>query len=410
MLERLRLRLELLTPGVVLLVVSLPLFGLYFATASKGLPYHIDAMTNALSGWHLAAHGSFYLDEAPDLASQENFQNIGWFVRTPSGHVVSQYPPGAALVAAPFYLVYPRAETRTLFGVNEPDSPGVALEVPSLVPAAVAASLATALAVGFLTLTCLSFLAPSRAVVGGYVIGLGTGAWAVASNALWQHGPAMLWIAVGLFLASRRHLLGAGLAFGMAIFTRPHTALIAAGLGLALGIARRTVKPVIRVAIGSSLGLAAVVVYNWIVFGTASISGGYGSSFTDRALSGNWWWYLRNVAGALFDPAHGLLIWAPFLVVLIPGLIKAWKIAPDWVRGAAVGGLLYLLLQLKANRFSGGDGHFAYRYPLEMLAACAPLLVLSWREWVSDHPFRSRFFSAGVILAVVGQAIGAVLY
>jgi len=169
-------------------------------------------------------------------------------------------------------------------------------------------------------------------------------------------------------------------------------------------------KPTLKIAAGSVLGLGALVAFNWAVFGSPSITGGYGPSFANRALSGDWWWYLRNIGGAAFDPQHGLFIWAPFLLVLIPGLVKAWKAAPDWVRGAAIGGVLYLLVQLKANRFSGGGGHFAYRYPLEALAASAPLLVLSWREWVSEHPVRTKLFAGGVVLAVVGQVIGAILY
>ncbi len=411
--QRLRLQLDRLdrfAPRAVFLLVFVPLFAIYFSTASRGLPYHIDAMTNALTAWHIAARGSVYADESPNLTTPQSYGNIAWFVKTNTGHVVSQYPPGTALIAAPFYLFDTSFRSIPIGGSNDPQAPRVPVDVPSLVPAAIAASAATAAAIALLALVFLQFLSPSRAIGAAYVAGLGTGAWAVASNALWQHGPAMFWIALALFLSSRRHLYGAGLAFGMAIMTRPHIALIAAGLGLAIGIARRSLKPVLQVGVGSALGLGALLTYNWAVFGSVSISGGYGSGFADRALSGNWWWYLRNIAGALFDPSHGLLFWAPFLIILIPGLVKAWKVAPPWARGAAIGGVFYLLLQLKANRFSGGDGHFAYRYPLEMLAAAAPLLALSWREWVKGHTFRTKLFTAGVVLSVVGQTIGAILY
>ena len=386
----------------------IPLFGIYFATATTSLPYHIDALTNVLTGWHVAARGSIYLDESPDLANPASFRNVGWFVRTPRGHVVSQYPPGAALIAIPFYTADRQSTRMILYGNNDPDAPGVTLDLPSLIPAAAAASFATALAMALLALVSLQFLSPARAMVASYVAGLGTGAWAVASDSLWQHGPGMLWIALALYLTVRKHQVGAGLAFGMAILTRPHLALIAAAVGIAIGLARRSFRPVLEVGIGSSIGLAALLVYNRVVFGAFSVTGGYGTGFTEQAVHSSATWYLRNIAGAFVDPTRGLLIWTPFLIVLIPGLVRAWKAAPAWVKGAAIGGLLYLLLQLKANRFSGGTGFFAYRYPLEFLTAAAPLLVLAYREWISDHKLRTRVFQLAVLFSVFAQATGAI--
>jgi hypothetical protein len=407
-LNRLGVRLDRLSSIRLFFAVLIPLFAIYLATATVRLPYHIDAFTNALTAWHIADHGSIYLDESPDLASPDNFASTGLFTTTSDGHIVSQYPPGAALVAVPFYLLDRSSIRLPMYGSNKPNAPPVTIDVPSLVPASAAASLATALAVALLALVFLPFLSPSRAIIGAYVAGLGTGAWSVASNALWQHGPAMLWIALALYLVSRGHRVWGGLAFGLAILTRPHIALIAAAVGIAVGLTKRSFKPVLAVGSGSLLGLLALVGYNWAVFGSMSISGGYGPVFAERAANSSLSWYLKNIAGALVDPIHGLLIWAPFLILLIPGLAKGWKSTPSWAKGAAIGGLLYLLLQLKANRFSGGDGFLGYRYPLEALVAAAPLLVISWKEWIANRPFRTRLFSASVVLSIALQTIGAI--
>src|SRR5690606_24249235 len=105
-----------------------------------------------------------------------------------------------------------------------------------------------------------------------------------------------------------------------------------------------------------------------------TVSGGYGDGFTDRFGSSSASWFLANVLGALFDPRRGLLLWAPFLILLFPLGFAARKSMPDRASAAAVGGLIYLLIQLRANRFSGGDGYFAYRYPLEALTAAGPWL------------------------------------
>jgi hypothetical protein len=118
--------------------------------------------------------------------------------------------------------------------------------------------------------------------------------------------------------------------------------------------------------------------------------------------------YLANVWGALFDISHGLIVWAPFLLILFPGIPSVWKQAPDWVKGAAIGGAVYLLVQLKANRFSGGEGHFGYRYPLEALMAAAPLFALSAQRWVWSRALSRKILLVFTALAAVAQGIAVV--
>jgi alpha-1,2-mannosyltransferase len=102
-------------------------------------------------------------------------------------------------------------------------------------------------------------------------------------------------------------------------------------------------------------------------------------------------------------------VWSPFLVVLIPGLRAAWRAASPAARGAALGAVGYLLIQYKANLFAGGSGFFGYRYPLEALVAAAPVLVLSYREWVASRPIAQRLFVALAAMAVALQTV-AVLF
>lgn len=407
--RRLHVYLDRLSPRRVFLLIWIPLFAVFFATAQKSTVHSLDTYTNVLTAWSLGVHHTVYADPTPELANPDDFGVISWFITTPSRRLVSQYPPGAALVTAPFYLASPVAHQVTL-PEGATRLPGeVTVNLPSLVPAAAVASLVTSLAIALLGLLFLGFLPTTRAIAGAYIAGLGTSAWAVASDALWQHGPAMFWIALALYLTTRDHRLWAGLAFGMAILTRPHLALVAASVGIAVTIGKKALRPLLEIGAGSLLGLAALVAYNQAVFGSVSVSGGYGLGFTNQLLHSHLGWYLRNILGALFDPRLGLLVWSPFLIILIPGLLKAWKAAPPWARGAAIGGLLYLLVQLKANRFSGGEGFFAYRYPLEALTAAAPLLALSWKEWVAENSLRMKLFVGGTILAVIGQAIGAIV-
>jgi alpha-1,2-mannosyltransferase len=403
-------RADRLGKRAVFLIVFLPLLLVYLATAKHDDDlYHGDAFTNTVAAWNLGSRGTVYLEDAADLAEPDYYGNVGWFVRSDRGEVVSQYPPGAALLAAPFYSVFDDAEVRTVVGSNNPDAPPISIVIPAHAPSSFAASFATAMAAGFVALAVVGLAGNRQAILTGWLGGLGTSAWSVASDQLWQHGPGMLWIALGILLASRNRHLPAGFAFGLAVLTRPHTAFIAAATGIGISLGKKSLRPAVSIGLGSTVGLAALLAFNHAVFGAVSISGGYGTAFTDQVVESEGSWFLGNVVGALFDPTRGLLIWAPFLLVLLPGLRRAWKSGPAWAKGAAVGGLLYLLIQLKANRFSGGDGFFAYRYPLEALTAAAPLFVLSYRAWVAESSVRLRLFRGAATLAIVAQAIGAML-
>lgn len=389
--------------------VSLPLLVLYLLTASWTLPLSIDTATNVFTAWELASDGDVHLDDHEVLADADYYGTIAWIV--PAGDsVAAQYPPGAPALAAPLYAIWPE-DARTITAINE--GAGVApieILMPPLGPAAITAALVAAATVGLLALAFARIADPRTAVFGAYVVGLGTGVWSVAADALWQHGPTMLWIVAGTLLSANRKLWS-GFAFGAAILTRPHTAVVAAGNGLYQSWRDRSVKAAIQIGIGAIVGLAGLIAFNAAVFGSPSISGGYSDSFASSATSLDLLGFARNIVLALVHPVRGLLVYSPFLVVLIPGIPAAWRRAPGWVRGSAIGGVLYLLLQLKANRYSGGDTFWGYRYPLEMLAASAPLLLLSYTEWVRVRSATvRRVFLYTVVVSVLLTAAGAVYY
>lgn len=394
-------------PRGVFAWVFVPLVALYAATAAWSLPYHGDALTNAVAGWYWAHTGSPYLTEHSHLATPDYYGNLAWFVEAPGG-VVAQYPPGAAWTTVPLYWVVPGLEPVQMVGNNRPDLPPVDFPLPALWPATAAAVLLTAAAMGLLAAVFAGLGSRRQAIAGGLVAGIATSAWAVASDMSWTHGPAMFWIALGLYLASKERWLLTGLAMSGAILARPHTAAIAAGLGVLVALAHRRWRPLVAVGAGSAPGMIGLLAYNLAVWRRLTISGGYGGGFADRLADPDLLWFARNVAGALFDLRHGLLIWGLFLVVLVFGLPFVTRRAPAWSVGAAVGGLIYLLIQLKANRFTGGEGHFGYRYPLEALTAAAPLLFASYVGWVAKLRVRRLAFWLGVGAAVFGQIAGAV--
>ncbi|MGA9595738.1 MAG: hypothetical protein WBV06_06260 [Acidimicrobiia bacterium] len=389
--------------------MAAPLLALYLVTASWTLPYHIDAVTNVFTAWELGTHGDVYLDHQAVLAAPEYLRTVAWVV--PAGDsAASQYPPGAAAIAAPLYAIWPQQAKSIVVQNETADVPPVEILMPPIGPAAMTAAMVSAIAMGLLALVFCRLTDARTALIAAYVAGLGTGVWSVAADSLWQHGPAMLWIIAGVLL-STGFQLWSGLAFGAAVLTRPHTALVAAGNGLYQSWRERSVWPALKIGLGATLGLAALVWFNAVVFGSPSISGGYSGVFTERAASLDLAAWGRNLIGALVDPVRGLLVYSPFLILLLPGLPAAWRKAPDWVRGSALGGLAYILVQLKANRFSGGDTFWGYRYPLEMLAAAAPLLLLSYTEWVrrGSALLRRMFFYVAAV-SILFTAVGAIVY
>jgi hypothetical protein len=389
--------------------VALPLLIVYLLTASWTLPYHIDTITNVFTAWELGNDADVFLEDHEVLAEPEYLQTYAWIV--PAGDsAAAQYPPGTAALAAPLYAIWPEdARNQVVYNDTAGLDP-VEIVMPPLGPAAITAAAVSAVAAGLLALVFHRLTDSRTALLGAYLAGLGTGVWSVAADSLWQHGPAMLWIVAGTLL-SVEHGLWSGLAFGAGVLTRPHTALVAAGNALYQAWQTRRLRPALQIGIGAGLGLVALVAFNAAVFGSPSISGGYSSAFADRATSLNLFTWGKNIVLTLVDPVRGLLVYSPFLLILAPGLPAAWRKAPGWIRGSAIGGLAYMLLQLKANRFSGGDTFWGYRYPLEMLAATAPLLMLSYTEWVrrQSHLVKRMFLYAAV-LSIVITAVGSIYY
>lgn len=396
------------SPWRVFVAVFGLLAAIYAVTATWTLPYHGDALTNAVTGWYLGNEGTFIAYEHEALTAPEQHGNFSWFVESPRGPI-SQYPPGTALTVAPFYWLsgVPMVDTE-MSGTNRPDLAPVAVPMPPFWPATLSAVVVTAAACAFLALTARQLGAsPPLAMGTGVVAGLGTTAWAVASNMSWTHGPAMLAIAIATYSAARERYLLSGLALGFGVLVRPHIGVIAAALGIGLAIHMRSLRPLVRVGFGSGMGLVALLAYNYWVWGQWTVSGGYGGVFSERLLNSSLTWFVGNVAGAFFDFRHGLLPWSPFLLLLIVGAVAGWKKAPPWARSLAVGGLLYLLIQLRANRFSGGDGHFAYRYPLETLMAAGSLFVSGYSTWIRQRPVVRWALYLSISASVLFQGIGA---
>jgi alpha-1,2-mannosyltransferase len=289
-----------------------------------------------------------------------------------------------------------------LVATNDTEQSVLTVPVPSFWPAAITSSLAVAVAAGFVALSVREVTGSTRWAIGSaLVLVLGTGIWLNGAFQLWQHGPSSMWIAAAGWASIRGRWHWAGLAFGAAILTRPPVALIAAAVGVYAAWRQRNLKPMILVGLGASVGAIAVLGYNYWLFDTITISGGYSSAFTEQLVETDTLAYVRNVWGGLFSLQRGLLVWSPIVAVGAFGALRAPQPGRNATMGGLIGGVILLLVQYKANRYSGGEGFFSYRYPIESVVAAAPALALGAKALVTSRLGR---------LLVVGTVASSVLF
>lgn len=390
---------------MVFAAVFAPLLAIYALVPNPGRPtmgHHADALTNTVTAAHLGVRGTVVLDGFQKATAPEYFSNIGWYLDSPRGPV-SQYPPGAAAFAAPLYwLTGDPLRAKQMSGTNNPQAPPLYLAVPSVDPATAAASIAVASAMGFVALAVFGATGqPGLAVGTGYIGGIATPMWPVAASALWPHGPGAMWVALAVLMAAKERYLLSGFGFGAAVLTRPHLAFVGAAIGTYVAWKERRTRHMLLVGGGAAVGLTGLLVFNWWLWGAPSVSGGYSSDFAHKLVSLDIPGYAVNIVGAFVDPLRGVFVVTPFLVPLLLYIRLAWADAPDWVRGAALGGVLYLLIQLKANRYSGGGGFVGYRYPLEPLVACGPLLAMAYPHWTRGSTVKRWGFWTLVVGSIV---------
>lgn len=228
----------------------------------------------------------------------------------PADRVCSIFPPGAAILALPFFAPF------ALAGAPPDDLP-LLLVVGKLV-AALEEGVAAALLVA-----AASRVASQRwALAVGLLYLLATAVRTVSAQALWQHGAAHLLLAFALWVlvrdhtagGSRRGLFAAGLALGFAIVVRQTSGVFALA---ALGAQVAARRPLGALAAGVLTGVLPLFAYDVVAFGQA-FEQGYGEKpFTTPPLDG--------LYGLLLSPSRGLFVYSPFLLFALPPLARAWR-------------------------------------------------------------------------------------
>ena len=274
------------------------------------------------------------------------------------------------------------------------------------------ASLVTAVAVANVAVVLRTLVSPRRAVLGALLLAFGTSMWTVASAELWTHGPTTMWLSLGLLFLSRERLWLAGCALAPAITTRPHLSIAIAIIGLWLGWARRSLRPVVALGVPACAAVGVLLAWNAWYFGEATItSPPYGGAIgaATRPLTDGLAMFAVNVAGTFVSGWCGCLLYSPVIIVLAFAAPAGWRAAPPYARGAMLGGLGYLAVQLRVDIFTGGGNFFGSRLVLELFVVSTPLVAIGYARWAADRPWRVAVTTSLAAVSIGIHATGTLL-
>ncbi len=202
---------------VAILVTAL--LALYLASPLRWLGN--DTRPAPLAAVSLVRRRDLYLDAFRPRILAGRSTPPYYVVTTRSGRLVSRFGVGAPLSALPFF-----AADMLVHGgrISEQHAGAVGR---------FAASTLVALAAGMLFAAARALGATRLAALGvALAYGLGTSAWSIASQALWQHGPAQFWLALAMLLLARNaSAFGVGGALGMMVLCRPPDFFLALAVG-----------------------------------------------------------------------------------------------------------------------------------------------------------------------------------
>jgi hypothetical protein len=346
----------------------------------------------------IVKYHTIFLDPVAKVAAQGRGDGAFWMWSRPDGHIISLYPVVVPLLVAPLYV--PTVAYLNLRGWSDGKLDHLARIMEKL-----SASVIASLSASLLYLLLRRRARTSIALLLTAAYAFGTTTWVISSQALWQHGMAALLIIGALLLltgaSTAPRAIAAGLLCGVIAANRPPDLILAAVLGVyGLFWASRHLRLMFVAA--SALPLAAVLLYNFGVAG--NVLGGYGligkAAFFSHEL-------LPGIAGLLFSPTRGLLVFSPFLLFLVLAFRTMPRSREERLLNVAMIAAVALQIMLYAKADWRGGLSWGPRYMTDFLPFLFWMLVpvVSALRGVA----RISFFVA-VGTAIIIEAIGAFCY
>ncbi len=318
------------------------------------------------------------LDEFPDLWRD----GLPYFLVRLRGKVYSAYPMVPGLLGVPVHLA------AHLFG--DADT-AAALEAQEKVTASLVA--AGSVAVMFLVLRQVA--SGPVALVLTLVYAFCTSTFSVSSQALWQHGPSELFLALALLVLTRGERGGAvwpaGAALGMAVLCRPANVVMVPFIVLYVAVYHR--RDILAFA-AAALPPAAAYLALCLPYG--SILAGYAYPRPPKGVRLENFW--PSLAGLLVSPSRGLFVFSPVLLLSLHGLWRRVVVEKDRLWIALAGALVMgIYLPAKATYWWGG-----HSFGPRLLTDLVPFLVVLLVPWATMAIEGRRRWAAGVLAVLAG--------
>ena len=282
---------------------------------------------------------------------------------------------------------------------------------------ALTASLLVASAALLVFLASRRFVRPQPAFLVALAFGLGSCAWPISSQALWQHPANTFFLALGAYFLMevqerRRQAAYCGAALGMAVWCRPTSAVVVVCVGMyLLWVNRRWFAAFVLGGLPFAVILAA---YNGYYFGNPLE---FGQTVTSQQIalattgSEDLWqsplW--ESLPGLVISPSRGLVFFSPVLLFGVVGGVLAWK-SPRY-RFLIPLQLATALLILVASKWFDWWGGSTYGYrPIVDTAPFLALLMIPVIEQVVASRRMRTLFGALLIWSIGVQFVGAYSY
>jgi hypothetical protein len=346
----------------------------------------------------IVQHHTIFLDPVAKVAAQGRGAGAYWMLPRPDGHVISLYPVVVPLLVAPLYV--PAVGYLRMSGWTEGR-----LDHAARIMEKLSASLLAALSASLLYLLLRRRATGSIALLLTAAYAFGTTTWVISSQALWQHGMAALLVIGALLLltgaSTAPRAIAAGLLCGVIAANRPPDAILGAALGL-YGLFWASRRHKLMFVAAWALPLAAVVLYNFGVAG--NVLGGYGligkAAFFSHAL-------LPGVAGLLFSPTRGLLVFSPFLLFLV----LAGRFLPRSREERFLTALMIAAVAIQIMLYAKADWRGGLSWGPRYMTDFLPFLIWMLVPVVSALRGVARIsFLATVGASILIEAIGAFCY
>src|SRR5262249_48697732 len=219
----------------------------------------------------------------------------------------------------------------------------------------------------------------------------GTTVWSVASRAMFQHAPSVLFLsgALWMLICGGRGVPWAGLALGLAVINRPTNLAIA--VPLAVYVARYERSRLLSFSV-----LAAIPALFQLWYGSAYLGSPLASPQLVSAdnFAGN---LGEGLAGLLVSPSRGLFVFSPFFLFALaaaPALMRGSPPGAERLPRYLVTGVVLVLLVYSRWRMWWGGATFGYRLITELAPLLMILVALGYPSIERSRIARSLFVLA----------------